>query len=216
MSDELIARAQHEIAEDRRVAALCKQQHSRNAMNQRADVTAELVTEIEKLRAAMKTIKRKAEIGLSQTSVPSDERMIDGPAEYDYDDQVGLDWVIVGGESGRGARPMHPWWAESLQQQCENADVPYLFKQWGEWTPLAHLVDGKFDFSGGIVMTDDGITYNHGDLYYPDGPRRGEAYRRDFPHHRPTSMYRLGKKRAGRELYHDGRTWDQYPEVSGV
>ena len=76
MSDKLIARAQHEIAEDRRVAALCKQQHSRNAMNQRADVTAELVTEIEKLRAAMKTIKRKAEIGLSQTSVPSDERMM--------------------------------------------------------------------------------------------------------------------------------------------
>ncbi len=149
-----------------------------------------------------------------RTGVRTRPNTVDGPAEYDYDDQVGLDWVIVGGESGRGARPMHPWWAESLQQQCETADVPYLFKQWGEWTPLAPLVDGKFDFSGGIVMTDDGITYNHGDLYYPDGPRRGEAYRRDFPHHHPTSMYRLGKKRAGRELYHDGRTWDQYPAVA--
>ena len=149
-----------------------------------------------------------------RTGVRTRPNTVDGPAEYDYDDQVGLDSVIVGGESGRGARPMHPWWAESLQQQCETADVPYLFKQWGEWTPLAPLVDGKFDFSGGIVMTDDGITYNHGELYYPDGPRRGEAYRRDFPHHRPTSMYRLGKKRAGRELYHDGRTWDQYPAVA--
>lgn len=49
---------------------------------------------------------------------------------------VGLiDWVIVGGESGPGARPMHPDWARSLRDQCVAAGVPLLFKQWGEWTP---------------------------------------------------------------------------------
>lgn len=52
-----------------------------------------------------------------------------------------VDWVIVGGESGHGARPMHPDWARGLRDQCEQASVPLLFKQWGEWTPTypAHL-----------------------------------------------------------------------------
>ena len=46
-----------------------------------------------------------------------------------------LDWVIVGGESGPNARPMHPDWARSLRDQCEATGVPFLFKQWGEYTP---------------------------------------------------------------------------------
>jgi len=43
----------------------------------------------------------------------------------------GLDWVIVGGESGPGARPMHPDWARSVRDQCVAAGVPFFFKQWG-------------------------------------------------------------------------------------
>ncbi|WP_295978773.1 phage Gp37/Gp68 family protein [uncultured Variovorax sp.] len=46
------------------------------------------------------------------------------------------EWVIVGGESGPGARPMSPDWARSLRDQCESAEVPFLFKQWGEWLPM--------------------------------------------------------------------------------
>lgn len=46
----------------------------------------------------------------------------------------GIHWVIVGGESGPGARPMYPEWARSLRDQCERAAVPFLFKQWGEWS----------------------------------------------------------------------------------
>ena len=46
-----------------------------------------------------------------------------------------IDWVIAGGESGPGARPMHPNWARSLRDQCAAAGVPFLFKQWGEWAP---------------------------------------------------------------------------------
>ena len=54
-----------------------------------------------------------------------------------------IDWVIVGGESGKNARPMHPDWARSLRDQCQAAGVPFLFKQWGEWCPFpAHHLDG--------------------------------------------------------------------------
>jgi protein gp37 len=42
-----------------------------------------------------------------------------------------LDWVIVGGESGHGARPMHPDWVRSLRDECLVASVPFMFKQWG-------------------------------------------------------------------------------------
>lgn len=48
-----------------------------------------------------------------------------------------IDWVIVGGESGPGARPMHPDWARSLRDQCVAAGVPFFFKQWGEWRWVA-------------------------------------------------------------------------------
>lgn len=43
----------------------------------------------------------------------------------------GIDWVIVGGESGPHARPMDPAWVESVYQQCREACVPFFFKQWG-------------------------------------------------------------------------------------
>lgn len=46
-----------------------------------------------------------------------------------------IDWVVVGGESGPNARPMHPQWARDLRDQCAQAGVPFLFKQWGEWGP---------------------------------------------------------------------------------
>jgi len=45
----------------------------------------------------------------------------------------GLDWVIVGGETGPGARPMHPDWVRSVRDQCQEAEVPFFFKQWGGW-----------------------------------------------------------------------------------
>lgn len=44
-------------------------------------------------------------------------------------------WIIVGGESGHGARPMHPKWARDILRQCASAGVPFFFKQWGEWAP---------------------------------------------------------------------------------
>lgn len=46
-----------------------------------------------------------------------------------------LDWVICGGETGSGARPMNPDWVRSLRDQCQEATVPFFFKSWGEWAP---------------------------------------------------------------------------------
>lgn len=46
-----------------------------------------------------------------------------------------LDWVIAGGESGSGARPMHPGWTRRLRNQCTSTGTAFLFKQWGEWAP---------------------------------------------------------------------------------
>lgn len=46
-----------------------------------------------------------------------------------------LDWIVCGGESGPGARSMHPDWARSVRDQCQAAGVPFFFKQWGEFLP---------------------------------------------------------------------------------
>lgn len=51
-----------------------------------------------------------------------------------------LDWLIAGGESQVGARPMHYDWAEPIQQEAQEAGVPFFFKQWGMWWPLEELV----------------------------------------------------------------------------
>lgn len=60
-------------------------------------------------------------------------------------DLTGIHWVIVGGESGRGARPMEKVWVSSLQKQCEKAGVPFFFKQWGgvQKKKAGRLLDGK-------------------------------------------------------------------------
>lgn len=55
------------------------------------------------------------------------------------------DWVICGGESGKGARPMHPDWARTLRDKCAAAGVPFFFKQWGEWLGGG---PGRFEGSG--------------------------------------------------------------------
>lgn len=62
----------------------------------------------------------------------------------------GLDWAIVGGESGDGARPMHPDWARSLRDQCDTAGVSLHFKQWGDWFPRS-----QWEHNPELVLPDD-------------------------------------------------------------
>ena len=64
---------------------------------------------------------------------------------------AGIDWVIAGGESGHGARPMHPEWVRSIRNQCIEDDTAFFFKQWGAWSP--HADEGrKHAFEDGTVV----------------------------------------------------------------
>jgi protein gp37 len=106
-----------------------------------------------------------------------------------------ISWVIVGGESGRGARPMHPAWARSLRDQCVSAGVPFFFKQSGEWIevpPAAGVVGDRWSLPAPLGL----VPYIEGD---------GRWYMAPL-------MRRVGKKSAGRLL--DGRTWDELPGAS--
>ena len=65
-----------------------------------------------------------------------------------YEGQQGIAWVICGGETGPGARPMHPAWVRSLRDQCAAFNAPFFFKGWGEFTAVPrpevkHFTDGS-------------------------------------------------------------------------
>lgn len=107
----------------------------------------------------------------------------------------GIDWVIVGGESGPGARPMHPWWAKSIQERCHVAGVPFFFKQWGEWMPF----DGPSDLPRGRDNTPVGLIKVDGRFISPYSHEDAPGWQ----------MARVGKKAAGRTLW--CRTWDEFP-----
>jgi protein gp37 len=69
-----------------------------------------------------------------------------------HSDMQRIDWVVAGGESGTGARPMHPDWARSLRDQCAAAGVPFMFKQWGEWAPYNRGLDDPKHFVNPTAM----------------------------------------------------------------
>ncbi|WP_426031929.1 phage Gp37/Gp68 family protein [Cypionkella sp. TWP1-2-1b2] len=134
-----------------------------------------------------------------------------------------LHWVIVGGESGHHARPMHPDWARSLRDQCVAAGVPFLFKQWGEWAPYDQITDedGEALYHPAPARHPDAsrrckydsLSLSGGNIVHPMG-KAGvlhNVHPRAFSHPRSMSIFRVGKKRAGRKL--DGVEWSQFPEV---
>jgi protein gp37 len=138
-------------------------------------------------------------INLTSLPVPNTDAfkfdaLTDADDEHFYNVHEKLDWVVVGGESGPGARPMHPDWVRGIRDQCVAAGVPLHFKQWGEWTPGENVIhdrkyltsifwDGQWN-----PCTDDWITEED---------------------HAPI-MYRVGKKAAGRLL--DGEEWLEFPK----
>lgn len=69
-------------------------------------------------------------------------------------DEPGIDWIVAGGESGTGARPMHPDWARSLRDQCASAGVPFFFKQHGEWVSVSEVAGPgeHFHFPDGATV----------------------------------------------------------------
>lgn len=130
---------------------------------------------------------------------------------------VGLNWVIVGGESGRSARPMHPDWARSLRDQCQAAGVAFLFKQHGEWIEdvTHHPAEPEIGINEPFRVVN--VPPNHKDrnrcAMHPAGmtaltPNNPfNPFHAGHPHW--TAMRRVGKKAAGRVL--DGREWNGYP-----
>ena len=126
----------------------------------------------------------------------------DGSHEYSVTiDQSGynrLDWVICGGESGPSARPMHPDWARSLRDQCRDADVPFFFKQWGNWAVEIDRdnddPDWRADYkkakpNGWVILN-----FGGGCAFY---------------HEKVCLMKRSAKDAAGRQL--DGQEWNEFP-----
>ena len=129
----------------------------------------------------------------------------------------GVDWVICGGESGPHARPMHPDWARGLRDQCADAGVPFLFKQWGGWGASAeHMATGEprfrvfesFDHwvnkasswmsKGDLLLDSRGMVMHCGyDIKHGKGPF--------------TALRKVGKKAAGRFL--DGMEHNGYPQL---
>lgn len=131
----------------------------------------------------------------------------------------GLDWVVVGGETGPGARPMHPAWARSLRDQCTAAGVPFFYKQAGDWAalgPLYEAADGS-DHAEAWAAHLDAVDLEVNERRQviqlePDGAVVDPEEYQPVPG--TWLMARLGKKRAGRLL--DGREWNEFPAgVSG-
>ncbi len=94
-----------------------------------------------------------------------------------------LDWVICGGETGPGARPMHPDWVRSLRDQCWEAEVPFFFKSWGNWRECQPPNEWINEDPKKYTLTKAHNSY----------------------------FVRLNRRAAGRVL--DGQTWSQWPEA---
>lgn len=104
-------------------------------------------------------------------------------------DLTGIDWLIAGGESGPGARPMHPAWAKELRDRCKSENVAFFFKQWGAWVPNLE--------SGAVPVSIDGVILDMMPKIMAPGA--------------PVKMRRMGKGAAGRTI--DGRTWNEMPHT---
>lgn len=99
-----------------------------------------------------------------------------------------IDLVIVGGESGRNPRPMHPAWALALMQQCLAAGVAFHFKQWGEWLPVLKMIHND-DPPGTWRRVGTATVF-------------GRTYEGDSIHHFPDGqpVVRVGTTKAGRMI----------------
>jgi protein gp37 len=131
-----------------------------------------------------------------------------------------LDWVVVGGESGHGARPVHPAWVRSIRDECTSQGIPFWFKQWGSWGPAPWRVERLEGESVEDYKTRAEATcathayavwandYGHQACEAGHKPWSAERTSLDGGSHAP--IRRWGKKASGCEL--DGRKWAQFPE----
>lgn len=116
----------------------------------------------------------------------------------------GIHWLIVGGESGHGARPCWPSWVYDLRDRCQDANVAFFFKQWGAYEPYEEDAQPPFwnDQHGRCI---DGHWL---DILNPETSEVNPGWHEDSLHS-PYAFRRVGKARAGRLL--DGREWNEVP-----
>lgn len=120
---------------------------------------------------------------------------------------LGIDWLITGGESGRKARPAHPDWFRSLRDQCQEGSIAYFHKQNGEWADRTQLTGD--DRATASIWDEKRVLYVHP----ADGRTQGHGQWGMNDHLEGWGcVQRVGKKNAGREL--DGRTHDAFPAVT--
>ncbi|TEA09214.1 DUF5131 family protein [Mycobacteroides salmoniphilum] len=134
----------------------------------------------------------------------------------------GIGWVVLHGEIGRDATPLHPTWVRTLRDQCIEQEAPFLFGSWGDYTCVP-VVDDP-DFSGGRAYEDPRGGRCAPVVRVPASGRKsmrgatarllqpGESTRRTVLLDGDTIAVRVGSAHAGRTL--DGRTWDQFPSAS--
>lgn len=109
---------------------------------------------------------------------------------YKHYKRAGLDWVIVGGESGPKARVIKPEWVRSLRDQCKITTIPFFFKQWGEWCREDQLPEKLFE------------QLSVKDIYF-------KFKSQDFDGDNHFWYYKVGSTRA--ENYLDGKQYLEYP-----
>jgi protein gp37 len=101
-----------------------------------------------------------------ESGLPNWDRWDDDGTPSDNARLARLNWIIVGGESGSKARPMHPDWALSIRDQCAAAGTAFFFKQWGEFAPIETAPNGGVKrsviTSAGKHLTDSAL------LDYPE------------------------------------------------
>jgi len=114
-----------------------------------------------------------------------------------------IDWVVAGGESGPGARPMNPAWVRQLHDQCKGAEVPFFFKQWGAWISSSEAGYSTWDRTG----RRDGQVLGRVSGFDPrrgtpglDGRDWPSAYPFPSPPDPGPVMINVGKANAGRLL----------------
>lgn len=161
------------------------------------------------------------ELRLGQWLADESEGVCDGPFHRASQEEItmarGIQWVIVGGESGPKSRPAHPDWFRSIQRQCENAGVSYFFKQHGDYIARsqttrrhpwhAERTPGGDGWRVEVPEGADWGTITVEGQYFPNTtPFNG----RDDDGDGEVVVYRVGKAAAGNFL--DGKQYQQMPD----
>lgn len=131
-------------------------------------------------------------VDFSKVIMPDGDSL--GESLFNHGEGRGIDWIIVGGETGPGARPMNPDWARSLKSQCRQPFYPFFFKSWGKYVP---------------IDTVDSVNLEHDEYGYweDDGSYISQVARAD-------GVVKVGRSKSGNKL--DGQEWKQFPREHPV